>query len=143
MKDKKKVIEEVKNLITSFTRKNLTDEEETTCLQILERLARKQKLDITRTRSDIWAAAVIWSFCRANFKYEEGITLELLCSFFNNNKSTVGNKAGEISKMFKIDFFNPEFTTKSVQDQNPLNQFAVTKDGFIIPKDIYGVTAKR
>lgn len=137
MKDKKKVIGEVKNLIITFTKKNLSEEEEAICLHIWERLPRKQKLDITRTRSDIWAAAVIWAFCRANFKYEDGITLELLCSFFNNKKSTVGNKAGEISKMFRIDFFNPEFTTESIQEQNPLNQFTVTKEGLIIPKDIY------
>jgi hypothetical protein len=140
MKDKKEIIEEVKSLITSFTKKNLSEEEEAICLHIWERLARKQKLDITRTRSDIWAAAVIWSFCRANFKYEEGVTLELLCSFFNNKKSTVGNKAGEISKMFRIDFFNPEFTTGRVQELNPLSQLTVTKEGLIIPKDMYGTS---
>jgi hypothetical protein len=140
MKDKKEIIEEVKSLITSFTKKNLSEEEEAICLHIWERLARKQKLDITRTRSDIWAAAVIWSFCRANFKYEEGVTLELLCSFFNNKKSTVGNKAAEISKMFRIDFFNPEFTTGRVQELNPLSQLTVTKEGLIIPKDMYGTS---
>ena len=137
MKDKKEVIEEVKSLITAFSKKNLSEEEEAICLHIWERLARKQKLDITRTGSDIWAASVIWSFCRANFKYEEGITLELLCSYFKNKRSTVGNKAGEISKMFRIDFFNPEFTTRNVQDQNPLNQLTTTEEGLIIPKDMY------
>ena len=135
MKDKKEVIEEVKTLLTSFTGKNLSEEEESICLHIWGRLSRKQKIDITRTRPDIWAAAVIWSFCRANFKYEEGVTLELLCSFFSNKKSTVGNKAGEISKMLRIDFFNPEFTTGKIQKQNPLNILTVTNDGFIIPKD--------
>ena len=134
MKDKNKVIEEVKNLIIIFAEKNLSEEEKDICLHIWAKLARKQKLDITRTRSDIWAAAVIWSFCRANFKYEEGITLELLCSFFNNKKSTVGNKAGEISKMFRIDFFNPEFTSRNIQSQNPLSQFTVTNEGIIVPK---------
>jgi len=137
LRDKQKVIEEVKNLINSFSEKNLSKEEEAICLHIWGKLARKQKLDITRTRSDIWAAAAIWSFCRANFKYEEGITLEFLCSFFNNKKTTVGNKAGEISKMFRIDFFNPEFTTGSIQKQNPLNQFMVTEEGLIVPKDMY------
>jgi len=134
MIDKKEVIEEVKNLLTSFTGKNLSAEEESICLHIWGKLSRKQKIDITRTRPDIWAAAVIWSFCRANFKYEEGVTLDLLCSFFGNKKSTVGNKAGEISKMFRIDFFNPEFTTGSIQEQNPLSQFTVTDEGFIVPK---------
>lgn len=103
MQDKRMLIEEVKNLIITFTTKNLSKEEEAICLHIWEKLARKQKIDITRTRSDIWATAVIWSFCRANFKYEEGVNLELLCSLFNNKKSTVGNKANEISTMLGID----------------------------------------
>ena len=135
MKDKKEVIEEVKNLLTSFTGKNLSKEEESICLHIWGTLSRKKMIDITRTRPDIWAAAVIWSFCRANFKYEEGVTLELLCSFFSNKKSSVGNKAGEISKMLRIDFFNPEFTTGKIQKQNPLNTLTVTNHGFIIPED--------
>ena len=135
MQDKRKLIEEVKNLITTFTTKNLSKEEEAICLHIWERLARKQKIDITRTRTDIWAAAVIWSFCRANFKYEEGVNLELLCTFFYNKKSTVGNKASEISTMLGIDFFSPEFTTRRIQKQNPLNQLTMTDDGFIVPKD--------
>ena len=135
MKDKKAFVEEVEKLIMSFSENNLSDEEESICLHIWERLARKRTLEITRTRLDIWAAAVIWSFCRANFKYEEGVTLELLCSFFNNKRCTVGNKAGEISRMLKIDFFNPEFTTERIQEENPLNTLTVTGDGLIVPRD--------
>jgi len=37
--------------------------------------------------------------------------------------------------MLKIDFFNPEFTTKRIQEQNPLNKYVMTQNGFIIPKD--------
>ena len=81
MKDKKEVIEEVKNLLTSFTGENLSEEEQSICLQIWGRLSRKQKIDITRTRPDIWAAAVIWSFCRANFKFEEGVTWSCCAPF--------------------------------------------------------------
>lgn len=127
MKEKIEVIEEVEKLIISFSERNLTKEEEI-CLHIWKKLTRKQKLDITRTRSDIWAAALIWSFCRANFKYEEGITLEVLCNFFNNKKSTVGNKAGEIFKILKIDYFSHEFSTRKIQEQNPLNLLASTTD---------------
>ncbi len=128
MKEKIEVIEEVEKLIISFSERNLTKEEEEICLHIWKKLTRKQKLDITRTRSDIWAAALIWSFCRANFKYEEGITLEVLCNFFNNKKSTVGNKAGEIVKILKIDYFSHEFSTRKIQEQNPLNLLAPTTD---------------
>jgi tetratricopeptide (TPR) repeat protein len=128
MKEKIEVIEEVEKLIMSFSKQNLTEEEEEICLHIWKKLIRKHKLDITRTRCDIWAAAVIWSFCRANFKYEEGIMLESVCNFFHNKKSTVGNKAGEIIKVVKIDYFSPEFSTRKIQEQNPLNPITFADD---------------
>lgn len=128
MKEKIEVIEEVQKLIMSFSKQNLTEEEEEICLHIWKKLSRKHKLDITRTRSDIWAAAVIWSFCRANFKYEEGIMLESVCDFFHNKKSTVGNKAGEIIKILKIDYFSPEFSTRKIQEHNPLNLLTFADD---------------
>ena len=128
MKEKIEVIEEVEKLIMSFSKQNLTEEEEEICLHIWKKLIRKHKLDITRTRCDIWAAAVIWSFCRANFKYEEGIMLESVCIFFHNKKSTVGNKAGEIIKIVKIDYFSPEFSTRKIQEQNPLNLLTFADD---------------
>ena len=126
--EKIEVIEEVQKLIMSFSKQNLTEEEEEICLHIWKKLSRKHKLDITRTRSDIWAAAVIWSFCRANFKYEEGIMLESVCDFFHNKKSTVGNKAGEIIKILKIDYFSPEFSTRKIQEHNPLNLLTFADD---------------
>ena len=137
MEEKIEVIKEVEKLIMSFSKQNLTEEEEEICLHIWKKLIRKRKLDITRTRCDIWAAAVIWSFCRTNFKYEEGIMLESVCNFFHNKKSTVGNKAGEIIKILKIDYFNFEFSTRKIQEQNPLNILMSTTDmDFQILKEV-------
>ncbi len=129
-------INEVRNFISDFAKENLTKEEEGICLHILEKLSRKQKIDITRPKSDTWAASIIWAFCRANFKSEEGITMDLVSSFFDVKKSTFGNKAGELCKMFKIDFFNPEYTTQKTQEWNPLNKLVMTKEGFIVSKDM-------
>jgi len=133
---KKAKITEIQNLISDFAKENLSEEEEGICLHILDKLSRKQKIDITRTKSEIWAASIIWSFCRANFKHEDGISLDLLSSFFDVKKSTAGNKAGELCKMFKIDFFNPQYTTQKNQERNPLNKMLMTKSGFIVPKDM-------
>lgn len=136
MKEKAEFIDEVQKLIISFTGPNLIKEEEAICLHIWEKLARKRTLDITRTRPDIWASAVIWSFCRANFKYEEGLTLDIVCNFFNNKKTTVGNKAGEIIKMLKIDYFDPEFSTEEIQGYNPFNRITLDLDtGLLVPKE--------
>jgi hypothetical protein len=125
MEEKVDFIEEVQKLIRSFSKDNLMTEEGDICLQIWKKLTRKRTLDITRTRPDIWAAAVIWSFCRANFKYEEGLTLDIVCGFFNNKKTTVGKKAGEIIKMLKIDYFDPEYSTEEIQEYDPFNDITL------------------
>jgi hypothetical protein len=136
MKEKADFIEEVQTLIISFSKDKLTTEEELVCMHIWKKLTRKRTLDITRTRADIWAGAVIWSFCRANFKYEEGITLDTVCDFFSNKKSTVGNKAGEIIKMLKIDYFKPEFSTEENQSNNPFKAIALDANtGLLVFKE--------
>jgi hypothetical protein len=136
MKERDDYIEEVQKLIISFARQNFTQEEEVICLHIWKKLARKKTLDITRTRPDIWAGAVIWAFCRANFKYEEGITLDIICGFYNNKKTTVGNKAGEIIKLVKIDYFDSEYSTEAIQEHNPFNRMTIDPDtGLLLLKE--------
>jgi tetratricopeptide (TPR) repeat protein len=140
MKEKIDVIEQVENLIRSFSKRNLTEEEEEICLHIWKKLTRKRNMDITRSRPDIWAGAVIWSFCRVNFKYEEGINLENVCAFFTNKKSTIGNKAGEIIKILKIDYFNTEFSTRKIQEHDPLKFItSVVNNGQQILEEEWGI----
>jgi len=38
--------------------------------------------------------------------------------------------------MFKINFFNLEYTSQKIQEWNPLNKVVMTKEGFIVPKDM-------
>lgn len=136
MKDKEVVAAEVKGLLEVFAEGIFSAEEKAICQHIWLKLSRKKTMDITRTQPNIWAAAVVWSFCRANFKQEDGITLDRLCSFFNTKKSTVTNKAGEICRLLSIDFFKPEFTTGRTQEANPLNDLVLTEDGFIVPRGL-------
>jgi hypothetical protein len=72
-----------------------------------------------------------------------GGDLDFLCSFFHTKKSTVGNKASEISRMLKIDFFNPEFTTERIQEENPLNRLEMTNDGLIVLKETSSPTEEQ
>lgn len=119
---------EVSNLISTFTKQYLTKEEENICLFILKKLMRKQKIDlITRAKFNILAASIIWAFSKANFKYDKGITKDLIADFFNVDKHTFGLKSAEISKLLKIHFFNHEYRTKEFQ----------TKRRFILLKDLF------
>jgi len=98
MRDKKAKVSEVSNLLSSFAQGKLSKEEEAICLHIWEKLARKQKIDITRTKSNIWAASIIWSFCRANFKHEEGIIQDLLSSFLMLKRVQLATKRAKSAK---------------------------------------------
>jgi tetratricopeptide (TPR) repeat protein len=121
MKEKAEAVEKVRQLIISFAKDRLTQEEEDLCLYYWLKLTRKRKLEVTRGRPDIWAAGVVWAFCRTNFKYEEDITIDSVCAFFNNKKSSVGTRAREILDLLGIDYFDPEFSTRRVMENSPFD----------------------
>lgn len=67
------------------------------CLNLLEILGRKRKLDITRGNPSIWSAAIVYVIARANFLYDpenpDFLTADDICGFFETNKHTTSNKA--------------------------------------------------
>jgi tetratricopeptide (TPR) repeat protein len=120
LKKNTEIIEKVQKLIISFAGENLTQEETDLCLHIWDKLVRQKKLDIAGTTPTMWAAAVIWSFCRANLKKEKGLTLDSVCSFFAAGKATVAHKAGNIIAMLEIDASSPEFVSRKTPENTPL-----------------------
>jgi hypothetical protein len=79
MIEKIEIIEDVQKLILSFSKEKLTTEEEVICMHIWKKLTRKRTLDITRTRSDIWAGLVL-----IRKKSLEMATLKLVSAIIEN-----------------------------------------------------------
>jgi|GEM_PF-5015253 len=133
MQKNKEHMEEVKKLIRGFAKAHLDDEELEICERIADKLARKRTLDITGIQPNTLAAAIVWSCILANppERIRDRIPQETVADFFGVKKRTVSTRASQISKLLKIDMFNPEFTTKRVRKAIP--KFYMTREGFLIP----------
>ncbi len=105
--------------------------------KLIEKLSRKRPSPLLRGKEEIWSAGIIHSLGQVNFLYDKSfepyVSLDELNNYFETKKSTVGSKAQEIRKMFKMDrMTNPEFMTKKWKEDNPILN-TVMVDGFIVP----------
>lgn len=107
--------------------------------KMIKKLGRKRDVPFARGKSEIWATAVVHAIGSINFLYDKSFLpysdLGTLCGYFNTNKSTVGNKAGEIRKLLDLGYYDNEFSTQYVMGNNPFDGLAMTEEGFIVPKD--------
>ena len=87
---------EIKNLINDFCTIHLNPDIEGYCFKLCHTLGRKRKLDIRRSKSEQWAASIIYVIARLNYLFDSKndfhITPDDICNYFNTNKSTTGNK---------------------------------------------------
>jgi len=80
---KSEQIKKIEELLKAFS--TLLDAETTGFTRkLLDRLARKRKLDLSRGRKEIWAAAIVYVIARLNFLFdpenERRLTPDLLCA---------------------------------------------------------------
>lgn len=135
MKEKEKRIKELDEMLHNFFVDYLTDEFEEYTMRLSKAFGRKQKIDITRGKKEIWAASIIYVIARLNFLFDKEnknhITPEIICNYFNVNKSTIGNKATQIMKFCNLHLGSVGFCSKEISDSLTLIQ---TPEGMLIPK---------
>ncbi len=88
---------EIAGLVESFGRENLNKELTDCSLRLCGKLSRSRKLDISRGKIEIWAAAIVYLIARISFLFDKKnvnfITSDIICDFFGTKKTTTGNKA--------------------------------------------------
>lgn len=106
--------------------------------KLIRKLGRKRDVPFQRGKIEIWAAAVIHALGSINFLFDKSfkpyVTADQISEYFGTKNSTVSNKAREIKDMLNLGYFNPEFSTKKILDDNPFNNL-VMLDGFIVSLD--------
>jgi hypothetical protein len=125
---------ELEVLIAAFCEEYLTVQYRVFATELVEMLSRKRKLDITRGKTEIWAAAIVYAIARLNFLFDtdslDHITLDDICDFFGTNKSTISTKGSSIIKSCKIRLGDPRFCRLDIVDSFT---YFKTPDGFIVP----------
>ena len=101
----------------------------------------RKKKNISNSAPETMATAFLWVYSKSNFLWEgnEEWSLQNLAKLFNTNPKTVGTVASKIIKSLKIDLWDERFCRQDVMKNNPFDKFAMTKSGFIVPKDMLGL----
>ena len=132
----KERVNKITELATSFCTQKLDEEYLELIEKVIGKLSRKRPSPLLRGKEEIWAAGVIHSIGQVNFLYDKSfepyISFDDLNNFFGTKKSTVGNKAAEIRKMFKMDRLTGfDFMTGSRKHEHPIYNYVMV-DGYIV-----------
>jgi hypothetical protein len=143
-KKEKLVIESRKNqilaLIKEFCTQKLDDEYFTLSERLLNKLGRKRDVPFLSGKVEIWAAAVIHTLGTINFLFDKSFepytTVDEINIFFGTNKSSTGTKSKFIRDLLNLGYFNIEFSTEHMSQNNPFNDLMMV-NGFIVPKESF------
>lgn len=133
----KERVDKITELATSFCAQKLNEEYFELAKRVIGKLSRKRPSPLLRGKEEIWAAGVVHAIGHVNFLYDKSfepyITFDELNEYFGTKKSSVGNKAAEIRKMFKMNrLTNFDFMTDSRKEDHPFYNTVIV-DGFIVP----------
>lgn len=135
--------EEIKNkekklleLTGSFCIQKLDDDYYQLCEKLILKLGRKRDVPFKSGKIEIWAAAIIHVIGSINYLFDKSfepyVTAEQISEYFDTKKSTVSNKARQIRDMFKLGYYDTNFSTQKMIENNPFNNMVVV-DGLIVP----------
>ena len=126
MRDKT-IIEEKTNTLIEMTAKfcdeYLDEDYKQLCEKLIKKMSRKRDVPFLYGRLDIWAAAIIHALGSINFlfdrSFEPYVSGEGISNYFGTSKSTVSQKAKGISDMFKMRYWDNEFSTMHMIENKP------------------------
>lgn len=128
--------EKLLELTNAFCSQKLNEEYAQLCEKLIKKMGRKREVPFARGKLEIWAAAVINAIGTVNFLFDKSTSpftsVKEINEFFGTNSSTVGQKASLIRDMFKMGYFDNEFSTKSMSENDPFKDLVMV-DGFIVP----------
>jgi len=133
----KNIQSQIKHLMEGFCSEYLDSELQSHSLALLDTIIKKPLLNIYRGKSEIWAASIMYVIARLNFLFDKDsddfISVDELCDYFNVKKSTIGNKATQIEKMYNISLGDKKYTKPEIVKSF---EFYMTPEGFIIPSSM-------
>ena len=138
MKDKTIVEEKTQKLLemtATFCREYLDEDYKQLCAKLIGKMSRKRAVPFLSGRIEIWAAAVVYALGSINFLFDKSFkpfaNAEDICNFFGTTKSTTSQKAKVIRDMFKMGYFDPEFSTAHTRKNSPFSNLVMI-NGLIV-----------
>ncbi|HUI33858.1 MAG: DUF6398 domain-containing protein [Dysgonamonadaceae bacterium] len=126
---------ELLKLTNTFCIQKLDAEYSELCEKLILKMGRKREVPFKSGKIEIWAAAVVHALGSINFLFDRSsepyLSADDICEYFGTKKSTVSNKARQIRDMFKMAYFDPEFSTADRIENNPYRDLVMV-DGLIV-----------
>jgi len=132
IKDREKQLLE---LTGSFCTQKLDNDYALLCEKLILKLGRKRDVPFKSGKLEIWAAAVVYAIGSINFLFDKSfepyITATEISEHFGTKNSTVSAKAKLIKDLFKMGYYDSEFSTQKMAGSNLFSDFVMV-DGFIV-----------
>ncbi|HHY95157.1 MAG TPA: hypothetical protein GX513_09130 [Firmicutes bacterium] len=107
--------------------------------KLIGRMARKRNAPFLSGKIETWAAAVIHALGMVNFLFDQStrpfVSVGDICGYFGTSQSTTTQKSKQIRDMFKMGYFDPEFSTASTAADDPLRNLVLV-NGLLVPLDM-------
>lgn len=107
------------------------------CEKIIRKMSRKRNVPFLSGQIEIWAAAIVYAIGRINFlfdrSFEPYVSGDDICNYFGTSKSTTSQKAKVICDMFKLGYWDKEFSTSHMMQSSPFSNLMMV-NGFIVGK---------
>ena len=139
--DKAGIIEKQQQIVAltnKFCKEILQDDEYAMLAEkMVLKMGRKRHVPFETGKIEIWAAAVIHALGTINFLFDKSAkpytSVDEISQFFGTNKSTTTGKSKTIRDLFKLSYWDSEFSTSRMRGDNPFNNLMMS-GGFIVPK---------
>ena len=117
------VYDEITRLTDAVCRDHIDEEFALLCRRLTAALARKRPSPLARGKKEVWACAITYALGQINFLFDRTQTPHTtpseLCALFGVVQSTGSNKAKQIRDLFKMSYFDAQWSRPSKMDDNP------------------------
>jgi hypothetical protein len=140
MRDKALIEEKTQKLIemtAGFCDEHLDEEYKQLCEKLIRKMSRKRNVPFLSGRIEIWSAALVYAIGSINFLFDHSFepyaSGDDICNYFGTSKSTTSQKAKVIRDMFKLGYWDEEFSTTHMIESNPFSNLVMV-NGLIVDK---------
>jgi len=140
MKDKAIIAEKAQRLIEmtgGFCDEYLDEDYRQLFEKLIRKMSRKRYVPFLSGRIEVWAAAIVYAIGSINFLFDQSFepyaSGDDICNYFSTSKSTTSQKAKVIRDMFKLGYWDREFSTSHMIKSSPFSGLVMV-NGFIVDK---------
>jgi hypothetical protein len=121
---------ELTTLTARFCEAHLDAEHAALAAALIAKMARKREVPFLHGSAKLWAAGAVYALAQLNFLFDRDAPVRTspdeITGFFGVSKTSVGTKAKAIRNLFKMRYFDPEFSNQRIRASHPLRNWVIT-----------------